>query len=285
MNLKIFTLSILFLFYIGNTSAQNSSPAPVNDISDIVLRVEDVGNKQKFTLETDSIQYFTPGNGYRFRIFLDYQSEANNITYFKLQYSFAVIHSDGSIDDTEPLQGITAPVIIPPVKKNTTINSFSSISSGAYPHSIQSLVPLFPRNYMVTIKLFRYHERQSYMTGNNNYNTEDIDIEYTLKPYSNPAPLGRSSFNIITYPNPSTNHIVFEYPNTSDKSTISKQFPIGVTIFNDKGVKISQHSLTNTSSKANSISYSLNTSHLQKGRYYFQLSYEGKTQVKTILKE
>ncbi len=85
---------------------------------------------------------------------------------------------------------------------------------------------------------------------------------------------------MVAYPNPSIDHLTIEYINTTNENA-----PLEVVIFNDKGVQVSQHTLINSSIETNSSIYNLDTSHLQNGTYYVQLSLGGKTQVKTIIKE
>lgn len=280
MNLKNFTLTTLFLLFIGNTSAQTVIQTPADDISNMTLLVEDISNRQVFTLHTEAIHHFTPGNDYGFRVLLDFQSEARNVTYFRLRYTFAVLKLDGTIDESEPLMGVTAPVIIPPVKRNI-INNYRPI--GFYPYFIHNTVPLFPTNYRVTITLYRYENLQDYLAGNGNY-TEGPSVQYTLKPFNGSTSTERRA-TMTTYPNPSTGHVFIEYSNTVSNTFPLKQNLIQVTIFNKEGTKISSHHIRNFSTKNNSVVYSLNTSQLLKGMYFFEIKNGTHTQVKTIIKE
>ncbi|MGH1386162.1 T9SS type A sorting domain-containing protein [Kordia sp.] len=179
------------------------------------------------------------------------------------------------------------PVIIPPIKKDSVAASLESYHANNYPHIITTNYTPSETNYMVQIDLVKYDNEHDYINDFDNYTTgPSLTIHLTTSTNSSFSPEDSTdSFSVTTHPNPSTNHIVFEYPNTSDRNSISKQLPLDVIIFNNKGVKMNQYSLTSTSSKTNNISYNLNISHLQKGRYYFQLSREGKTQVKIIQKE
>ncbi len=280
MNLKNFTLTTLFLLFMGNTSAQTAIQTPANDISNMTLQVEDISNRQVFTLHTKAIHHFTPGNDYGFRILLDFQSEARNVTYFRLRYTFAVLNQDGTIDHSEPLMGVTAPVIIPPVKRNI-INNYRPI--GLYPYFIHNTVPLFPRNYKVTITLYRYENLQDYLDGNGNY-TEGPSVQYILKPFNGSTSTERSA-KVSTYPNPSTDDVFIEYTNTVSNTFPLKQNPIQVTIFNKEGIKVSSHYIRNFSTKKNSVLYNLDISKLSKGMYFFEIKNGKHTQVKTIIKE
>lgn len=280
MNLKNFTLTTLFLLFIGNTSAQTVIQTPADDISNMTLLVEDIFNRQVFSLHTEAIHHFTPGNDYGFRVLLDFQSETRNVTYFRLRYTFAVLKPDGTIDHSEPLMGVTAPVIIPPVKRNV-INEYRPI--GLYPYFIHNTVPLFPISYRVTINLYRYENLQDYLAGNGNY-TEGPSVYYTLTPFNGSTSAGRSAI-VTTYPNPSTNHVFIEYTNTTSSSIPSKQNPIQVTIFNKEGIKVSSHYIRDFNTKNNSVLYNLDISQLSKGMYFFEIKNEKHTQVKTIIKE
>lgn len=280
MNLKNFTFTTLFLLFIGNTSAQTVIQAPADDISNMTLLAEDIFNRQVFSLHTEAIHRFTPGNDYGFRVLLDFQSEARNVTYFRLRYTFAVLKPDGTIDHSEPLMGVTAPVIIPPVKRNV-INEYRPI--GLYPYFIHNTVPLFPSSYKVTITLYRYENLQDYLDGNGNY-TEGPSVKYTLKPFNNSTSTERRA-KVSTYPNPSTDQVFIEYTNTNASTITLKQNPIQVTIFNKEGIKVSSHYIRNFSTKENSVLYNLDISKLSKGMYFFEIKNGKHTQVKTIIKE
>ena len=280
MNLKIFTLTTLFLFFIGNTSAQTVIQSPADDISNMTLLVEDISNRQTFTLNTEAIHHFTPGNDYGFRVLLDFQSETRNVTYFRLGYTFAVLKPDGTIDHSEPFMGVTAPVIIPPVKRNI-INNYRPI--GLYPYFIHNTVPLFPQNYRVTITLYRYQNLQDYLEGNENY-TEGSSTQYTLKPFSGSTSAGRSA-TVTTYPNPSTNYVSIEYTPTASSTIPSKQNPIQVNIFTKQGIKVKSYNAINSSTKNGNALYTINTSQLPKGMYFFEIINGKNTQIKTVIKE
>jgi len=235
MNLKTITFSALFLFFIGNTSAQTTS-ASNSDIANITLSVRDILGVQNFILETNSIQYFRPGNEYRFKILLNYESEINDTAFFRLTYSFDVPNFNGTLADYQALMlGTTVPVIIPPVKKN--IASEYRPAGEQYPHTVISLVPLFPIDYNVTLKLCRYDSFEDYVAENGNC-TESSSVTYELKAQRASSTSTTDSYTIKTYPNPTTDLVVIEYINTATKSVSLLKTPIQITIFNKEAIKV-----------------------------------------------
>jgi hypothetical protein len=170
-------------------------------------------------------------------------------------------------------------VIIPPVRKKNTARIGDETE---YPYYIASDFAPTHNRYKISVFLSEYENRADYLLAKKR-KTLLGPYEFYINVLPDDALIlenENTSLLISTYPNPSTNHIIFEYQNTPDKNT-----PLTVVVFNDKGLKVNQQSLTGSSSKTNRVLYHLDTSNLQKGTYYFQLSHEGKTQIKTIIKE
>ena len=282
MNLKIFTLSTLFLCLIGNLNAQNPSRS-VENTADIILSVRDVEDNQEFTLETDNLQYFTIGNEYSFRIILNYESEILTTTYYRLQYHFATLNLDGSINQSIPLRGTTAPVIIPPVKKSFA-NEYRPIGI-EYPYVVHSVVPLFPVNYSVTVSLCRYNNIHDYLANINGDCSRGPEVTYTLR--GQRASAATHEYNVSTYPNPSTDHVTISYTdvNTSKNTVAIQPKPILLSIFNKNGRLINRKTITSYNVKNDEILYDVDISDLPKGMYFFEILHEKSKAVKTNLKE
>lgn len=297
MNSRIFTLTTLFLFFVIKINAQTepvpTSGFPISNELKFTLLVEDIANEQEFKLITDDIYYVLPHNTLFFNIDLNYLSEVNIVTFYRLRCHFNFPNL-GTPPPDPSFFGITNPVIIPPIrkKKGEIIDPQSTNQPyrplGFYPYRLEAEYTIRPTTYSVTVELLKYDNFQDYINNAPNFTlgptaTFILNAQNSL----NPA-MGRNAtdtFSVLTFPNPSTNYVTFEYTGEATKNVVSQQLPLGVTIFNSKGVQVSQHSLTGTSKKTNSLSYTLDTSHLQKGTYYFQLSHGSKTQVKTIIKE
>lgn len=281
MNSKIFTLTTLFLFFIIKISAQNAN-APIDNIVDINFSVTDGINGQYFAITSEGEHFLPSGSDFIFRINLDNSSEEDTVSYFGIQYTLTKLLADGT--PGQVLRGITAPVLIPPVKKK---KSRVDIRLEEYPFPIPEKHILLNIKYEVKMNLVKYHSREDYLDEETlNYDIlPAINFDLNASLYTTAFENSLNSFSISAYPNPSTNFVTFDYTSEAIEHAILQQRLLDVTIFNDKGIKVSQHSLTSASAKANSISYNLDTSHLPKGRYYFQLLHGGKTQVKTILKK
>lgn len=282
MNLKIFTLSTLFLFFIGNLNAQNPSSSSENT-AEIMLSVRDVEGNQEFTLETDDLQYFTIGNEYSFKILLNYESEILTTTYYRLQYHFATLNLDGSINQSIPLRGTTAPVIIPPVKKSFA-NEYRPINI-QYPYIVHSVVPLFPVNYSVTVSLCRYDNLHDYLGNINGDCSRGPEVTYIL--LGQRANVSTHESHVNTYPNPSTDRVTISYTdiNTSKNTVAIRPKPIQLRIFNKNGRLISSKTITSYNVKNDELLYDVDISDLPKGMYFFEITHEKSKTVKTILKE
>lgn len=270
MKLKIYTLTTLCLLFIVKISAQSIySTSSINNQIDLTLLVEDGPSRQEFSLlAEDYHDVFHEVDFITYNIRLDYQAGQNITSYFRLRCHFEELAS------IEPLMTATSPVIIPPVKKK---KREARKPTGDYPHLAKIIYRLHRRVYEVTIELLKYKTFDDYNLGTDNYIVSTSKVIYVDARHDIPS---NRNASIITYPNPSVDYLTIQF--TDD---ITEHTPLEVVIFNHKGVKMSQHTLVNSGTKTNSTSYNLDTSHLQKGTYYFQLSHGGKTQIKTIVKE
>jgi len=289
MNSKIFTLTSLFLFFILKINAQ-SVDIPISNELNFNLLVEDTSGGQEFSLHTEPIYYVLPYNDLFFNLELNFLSEVDNTTFFRFRCDF---RSSNLGDPINPaFLGITNPVLIPPVRKKKERSSQFRPDRytylGKYPYKVEADHLIRPFIYRVTVELLKYESFLDYIDGNQNY-TAGPTATFILYAQNNPTGASESSttnsLSVIAFPNPSVNSVTFEYANEATANTISKKLPLGVTIFNDKGIEVNKYILTSTSTKTNSVSYNLDTSQLPKGTYYFQLSRGSKTQVKTIIKE
>ncbi len=277
MKMKIYTLTALCLFFFTKISAQNvDAVSSVGNQIDLTLLVKDGLYGQVFDLlAEDNHNVFHQQDMITYNISLNYQSTESTTSYFRLKCEFEVLqYTSPVIPDDFPFLGVTAPVIIPPVKKKKgeTIRPL-----GTYPYLAEVPYRIHPRNYKVTIELLKYHTFDDYIANNDNYIVSSTKVIYLNANHDMPS---ASEVLMTTYPNPSIGHLTIEYTNTA-----TENIPLNVAIFNNKGVQISQHTLINSSTETNNSLYNLDTSHLQNGTYYVQLSRGGKTQVKIIIKE
>ncbi|WP_046758879.1 T9SS type A sorting domain-containing protein [Kordia jejudonensis] len=282
MKLHIITLSILFLLFTGTSNAQ-AIYQHSSDIAPITLSVRDVQGGQRFTLETDSIQYFTPGNNYNFKLYLNHESEVRDIAYFRFYYSFDIPNFIGTPANLQIyMLGTTVPVIIPPVKKSIAGEPRSYGSQ--YPFTLTSLVPLFPENYEVTLTLCKYNTYQDYVANNSNC-TESFSMTYQLRQLSTLSPLENQASRVTTYPNPTTDQVIIAYEAKNSDSTPKQQAPIQLTIFNKEGTTVGEHTIVKSHTKENSVFYKFDASRLAKGMYFFKIEDGKNTVVKTIVKQ
>lgn len=294
MNSRIFTLTTLLLFFVVKISAQTpvvpTSNIPISNQLDFTILVEGERGQQQISLLADDMYYVLPHNDLFFNLELAYLPDSDNVTFFRLRCDFSPSGFGEPIDPA--FFGITNPVIIPPVRKknggSVEPQSFTDRPIGIYPYKVKAEYVIRPTIYRATVELLKYETFADYINNSPNF-TIGPTATFIIHAQNTPTPVMEStttnSFSVLTFPNPSTNHVTFEYTREATENAISQQLPFGVTIFNDKGVQLSQHTLTSTNVKPNSTSYNLDTSHLQKGTYYFQLSHGSKTQVKTIIKE
>ena len=296
MKLKFFTLTTLFLFFIIKINAQNDifpvPDTPISNVLDFALLVEDTNEGQEFSLLTDDLYSVLPYNDLFFNIDLQYRSEESTVTYYRLICDFDRPPSfyDPSIPDH--FFGITNPVLIPPVRKKRDSDLESSVRPGRpigiYPYKVKAEYVIRPTIYKVTVTLLEYANFNDYI-NNSPIFTEGPKASFILFAQNTPNAVSERStsdtFSVTTFPNPCTDFVTFKYKSEATENTISAQFPLNVTIYNDKGIQVNQHTLNSAKTKKNSIYYNLNTAHLKKGRYYFQLSHGSKTQVKTIVKQ
>ncbi|WP_298509351.1 T9SS type A sorting domain-containing protein [uncultured Kordia sp.] len=296
MNSKLFTLTALFLFFIIKINAQNdiypTPDIPISNVLDFTLLVEDTANGQDFQLLTDDQYSVLPYNDLFFKIDLQYRSEIDNVTFYRLACSFDRPPSFQDPNAPDHFFGITNPVLIPPVRKKKG-GKFEQVDEilrplGTYPYLAKAEYVIRPTIYKVTVKLLEYANFTDYINNSPHY-TVGPTASFILFAQNSPNPTSERStsdaFSVTTFPNPSTKFVTFKYTREASENTISAQLPLNVVIYNDKGIQVSQHTLTSAKTKINSIYYNLDTSHLQKGSYYFQLLHRGKTQVKTIVKQ
>ncbi|MBC8755181.1 T9SS type A sorting domain-containing protein [Kordia sp. YSTF-M3] len=273
MKLKIFTLSTLFLFFSIKTTAQLTH-APSTNIVDITFLISDHHDELTFELTHKNEYLISSELDLVFRINLDYQSVQEMVGYFGLQYKIYKLSPDGF---RQLIRGVTVPVVIPPVRKNRTR---VSSESEEYPFNIYDAIVLEPTNYDVKMNLVKFHTRADYLANNDNY-TMYPRISFPLVHVADlltnrNAP--DSSSSLITYPNPSINEVIIDYANTT------QNLPVEVVIFNDKGIKVSAHTLIGVSGNSRTL-YQLNVSHVPKGMYFYQIKRGDKTEVKTIIKK
>lgn len=276
MKMKIYTLATLCLFFFTKISAQNvDAVSSIDNEIDLTLLVEDAPLGQEFRLlAEDYHDVFHEIDYINYNISLNYKSTQNVTSYFALRCHFEEILFVNPTNTDDPLKTATAPVIIPPVKKKK--KEPRQVSEG-YPHLAKIIYRIHPRVYQVKIELLKYKTYDDYILENDNYTVRTTKLISINAKHDIPS---NSEVSMVTYPNPSIDHLTIELINTT-----TENLPLEVVIFNDKGVQVSQHTLVNSSTETNSSLYNLDTSHLQNGTYYVQLSHGGKTQVKTIIKE
>ncbi|WP_298509357.1 T9SS type A sorting domain-containing protein [uncultured Kordia sp.] len=279
MNSRIFTLIPVFvLFCIAKAFTQNThanaSPSTVNIIN-MTLLAEDSTKGLEFKFQTDDVYYATPDASIKLLIELDYQSQLKDTSFLGIRYAFK--EKDNSLP-SGLTHGITAPVLIPPVRKKRP-NEYRPSGEPNYPFSIDTNLHLATKTYTATITLYKYRDIDDYISNGNSKEIAEYTFDIIVSS-QNSTPLAsrnlENSMLVKTYPNPSADHIIIEQMNTTAANT-----PLEVVIFNDKGIKVRQYRLTST----NNAPYNLNISHLQKGMYFLQLSQGNKTQVKTIVKK
>ncbi len=280
MNLKNFTLTTLFLCCVVNISAQNVQSAAYNNI-DMLLTVKDSSQGQRFKLTTGTDTYYAqPFKNLIINIDLDYQSTENVTSYFGLRFKLPQGDSVGNVG-TNSL-GITAPVLIPPVSKKKAERKNPS-NSNTYPYTTEVEYPILPKTYNVKVKLLKYATHRDYIEETSNFMVKDSVSFSLIADEFTPNP---NEFVVVTtYPNPITNQITIMYAESGTQNPSAAQEPLEVAIFDNTGNPVSQHILTSTSFNDTSVSYTMDTSQLQSGTYYFQLTRAGETTVKTIIKQ
>ncbi|WP_430411243.1 T9SS type A sorting domain-containing protein [Kordia sp.] len=283
MKLKIYTLTTFCLFFMIKINAQDMySFAEVENQIDLTLTIEDGPSGQTFELLTEDNHNIDYRHDFiNYNISLEYKSDLHSDGFFWLSCYFLPIGSNAPITLPDPLLGATAPVIIPPVRKKKGEVS-KLFSSNDYPHVAKVVYYMRPTVYQVTIELLRYKTRQDYLEGN-----EDNSVHFKKIIFVNaahPAPSGRNAA-VTTYPNPSVNYLTIEFTENGTENPSAPTMPLQVAIFNDKGLKVSEHSLTNFTKNANKTRYNLDTSNLPKGMYFCTIQQGTFTQVKTIIKE
>jgi len=276
MKLKFYTLTTFCLFFMLKVNAQITDPvSSISNEIDLKLLVKDSPHGQTFSLQSEKYHdVFHEINSITYNISLDYQSSQQITSYFGLKCHFDKINNVDPIAPADPILTATAPVIIPPIKKKKReVRGYSE----TYPHLAKIIYRLHSENYKVTIELLKYNTFEDYIAKNDNYIVNTSKVIYLDARHNISS---NSELSAIAHPNPSINYLTIELT-----QSMIGNIPLEVLIFNDRGIKVSQHTLTKASTPTNSALYNLDTSQLQKGTYYVQLSHGGKTQVKTIIKE
>jgi hypothetical protein len=277
MKLKIFTLSTLFLFFSIKTTAQITH-AHATNIVDITFLISDNHDELTFELAHKDEYLISSELDLVFRINLDYRSVQEMLGFFGLQYKIYKLSPNGF---RQLIRGVTVPVIIPPVRKNRTR---ISSDSEEYPFEFLDEIVLEQTNYDVKMNLVKFHTRADYLANNDNY-TMYPRISFPLIHIVNDIDTNTpDSSSLIAYPNPSINEVIIDYANATIENNSSQNLPVEVVIFNDKGIKVSTHTLIGISRNSRT-SYQLNISHLPKGMYFYQIKRGDKTEVKTIIKK
>lgn len=283
MNSKFLTLSALLLFFTITINAQNQHNEQhqhhaSSNLINFSLLVNDASNAQGFQLIAEDEQLISRNGRVNFNMKLDYESAIDTVTYFRLGYRFFSIHN-GMIGDLQ--FGVTAPVIIPPVrKKNKSLQRNFN-----YPFRFKSDFIPVDGSYFVTIDLVKYETREDYL-NDTGVKIPGPSITFKLITVNTQGSEGRSNFSVKTYPNPSTHEVIIEYLNTSSNDIPSKNTPLELVIFNNKGIKVSNHVLEPFLQEGSkSALYYLDVTHLFKGVYYCKLKHGKDVFTKTIVKE
>ncbi|WP_298509361.1 T9SS type A sorting domain-containing protein [uncultured Kordia sp.] len=280
MKLKLFVFTtLLAFFFILKTTAQNSTAPADNDFIDINLKVTDGSQNQDFKISTESKHSLPNKTNIAFKIHLDYLSTEDTTSYLGIQYEIFERLVDGSVGGT--LKGLTAPVLIPPVRKK---KSRVENKDKSFPFSIIDTTQIAANmRYKIVMNIAKFDSQDDYedhKNNNNNTNYEIISlISFDINTYT--ANAERDPFLVTISPNPVTDYITIQHTKTSIEKSLLPKVTLEVRIFNDKGVKVSEYSLTDTENAP----YTLDISQLQKGVYHCQLSNGTETQVKTIVKQ
>lgn len=279
MNLKHFTHTVLFfLCCIFTINAQTVDPSSSDKI-DILIKVKDTPDGQNLEVSTGTDAYYiTPFNNFNIRVDLDYASTQNITSYCRLKFKF--IESEGIGIAGFAFRGITAPVLIPPVKKKKREGN-RPVDSVEFPYSTEVEYPIAPKTYEVKMTLLKYETQKDYMEETQNFDPIHTTTFWLVA--DSPTPLANDAVVVTTFPNPITDHLTIVYAIAPNNG--AQQIPLNVTIFDHSGTQVSQHTLTSTSADASSISYNLDTTQLQAGTYFFQLVRNGETTIKTIIKQ
>jgi hypothetical protein len=279
MNLKLFTLTTLFLccFFKGNAQIVQTG-TPFNEV-DLLLKVKDSADTQKFELLTGADTYYSiPTDSLAMNIDLDYGATQNVTSYIRVKFKFTPDQIEGSVDNI--LRGITTPVLIPPVKKKKGEGN-RPLNNVGFPFTTKAGYNILNINYTVTAIALKYNTQEDYME-NNIENARDVaSVNFSFITAA-AVPITNEAVVITTFPNPITDHITIKYAVGSGGI---QDVPLDVSIFDNNGIFVSQHTLTSSNIDATSISYYLDTSQLQAGIYFFQLVRNGGTTTRTIIKQ
>lgn len=284
MKLKVFTFSALFLLIVGTIEAQISQFTRDNPVDITILAKDTIvaGNTQlAFDLVAPETQIIHNINAIRLKIAVNYEATTSRTSYFRLYYKITSELNGFVILN----HGTTVPVLIPPIRKDSTRVGINNPNLSLYPHSIN--IPLSTlettTDYKLELDLVQYANQQDYLTNSNNTEGPSLDIDLVYSERLSTNENSQRSSAIHTYPNPSDNFVTIAYDATDDNPP--KNIPIQLTIFNKQGIRLSNHSLVRVALEDNKFLYNLDISHLPKGMYFCQVKYGEKTEVKTIIKK
>lgn len=277
MNLKHFTRTALLLFFCLNTTAQVTNTTVENTADIRFLIADDIQDIQYVLSPGKSSYAMNSGIPITFKISLDYRSELDFAGYFGIQYIIYKIAPNGF--DRTFVKGVTVPVLIPPARKTKTRNTVKALEE--YPFKILDDTALDDADYEIKMNLVKYDSQQDY--NSNNYNFIPFPpFTFIIRTVTFDQ-AARHGNMFRTYPNPSANQLIFQFPTIIETSKKAKLLPIEVTLLDDNGNELSQHTL-NAKLENKKAQYVLDISQLQKGRYFYQLKRGGKSYTKPFLK-
>ncbi|QHI37757.1 hypothetical protein IMCC3317_31380 [Kordia antarctica] len=285
MKLKCITFSAVFLFFLGTTSAQ-TIPFSRDNTVDITILVKDTlgaqGSQQSFEFIASETQTVHTNSNVRFRVKLDYQSSVDNISYFRLYYKLTSEVNGFTV----PNHGITVPVLIPPVRKDSTRVHVNNLHLGSYPYVITTNYVPTETSYTAQFDLVKYENELDYIYHGNHTNGPSLPVHLITNAGTLPSSQGsRNHFSITTYPNPSNEFVTIDRFNASTENIPLQKIPLQVTLFNRKGIRVISYNLMPISVKNNTELYRLDITQLPKGMYFCKIKHGKNTHVKTIVKK
>ncbi|MEM6720767.1 MAG: T9SS type A sorting domain-containing protein [Bacteroidota bacterium] len=293
MNLQSIKSTFLLLLFvgIGIASAQMHSSSSVNIINLDLIISDRLNGEQGVTLTSAPEIDVYAGHTIGFNINLKYQSSLANTRYFWFGYSKPIKDARLSLTNQQAIDipvddGITAPIIIPPVRKKKVSKD---ILTSIYPFKVKSdIIPTqIGQRFRVIVVLDEYDNAKDYLLGENGKPSAVVHSFY-INVLSGAAFTQESTpieFSMSTYPNPSIDHLTIQHTYTTPLSAPIQPTPIKVIIYNDQGIFISEHTVASTTTNVNSTLYRIDTTHLVAGTYYFKLIHDGKITVKTVIKQ
>ncbi|MEM6687456.1 MAG: T9SS type A sorting domain-containing protein [Bacteroidota bacterium] len=290
MKLKCIKSTLMFLLFVGIAYSQINNVTPVN-IIDLDLIVKDVGNNEQQTIiSSEPVINVYAGHVVYFRLNLKYESSLPTTRYYWFGYdapknSIGQVPAGTHIVDIPTDNGITAPILIPPVRKKK-INR--GVTYG-YPVSIvSSIIPKEnEQNFDVVVVMDEYENRKDYLQGING-KPSVVVYGFTVNVLPGDAftpQIPAAEYLISTYPNPSRDHLTVQHTYTTPLGTPLQPTPLEVKIYDDQGNFVSQQTITSTDTNVYQTSYRIDTTQLVAGTYYFKLIHNGKATVKTVIKQ